>query len=490
MPAVKANDRDERLKQLLSQRIEAGVALGKEQYRDLIVEADTAYQVAHRSKMPEMRQAILAMTLDQFAKRLQMQGVPPSYIKEAAENIGNVDNPISMMFSMISLLVPNFAYMDAAAVQPMPTQKSPIFFQQLTANSTRNGVTQGDSLLGGTAWNTNNQFSSNRSKEVFTGDTTSTYDQSVTTTYKPLLLGKVRIVSTDGAIVLTDKATPGTLVAVRGTCTVTSCVITAATGVVSFTTSVSIGATPTIDYRYDMDAGGYDPAQVLYEWATKEIEAQPRRLRSLYGLENYYAAKQVLKGVDIDSLLETSMGGYINKEISCGVFDDMFDERAATPVQWNQRLPSGVSWAFHRLSLLETFVSASNALRLNVARWGGNVVVAGTTWMNWIETLGTDLWTPNKYPREPIGPYVAGTLGGRFTVIKNQQYGDTEAIMCGKADDTDASYVVGVFIALYNTDPIALDDLKVRRGLGTSIGQELIFDNSIIECQVIDQAYA
>ena len=484
MPA-KIQTNDDRVKNILSQRIEQGIALGEAKYPDLISESCVAYQTSHKASMPEMRKAILATTIDQFATRLRQQGVPTSYIKEAAENVGNVDNPIAMMFSMISLLVPNFAYMDACAVQPMPTQKAPIFFQQLTANTDRNGVTAGDKLLGGTTWNDNNQFSSNRHKKAISGASAYT----LTADYKPLIPGKIRLSNADGSVVLTDKAVPGTLAVVKGTATVSAQSIDVDAGTVDFSLTVTLNG-GVFDYRYDLDAGGYDPAQVLYEWATKEISAEPRRLRSLYSLENYYAAKQVLKGVDIDSLLETSIGGYINKEISCGVFDDMFDERSATPVEWNKKLPSGVSWAFHRLSLLETFVTASNALRKNIARGGGNIIVAVSTWMNYIETLGNDLWAPNKYPREPIGPYVAGTLNNKFTVIKNQQYDDDEAILTYKADDTDASYVVGVFIALYNTDPIALDDLKVRRGLGTSIGQELIFEDSIIQCTVVDESYS
>jgi hypothetical protein len=160
------------------------------------------------------------------------------------------------------------------------------------------------------------------------------------------------------------------------------------------------------------------------------------------------------------------------------VFENMNAASSAT-YTWASTLPSGVSWAFHRLSLLLPIVQAKNAIRQNTARHGGNVMVCGTSLINYIETLGSDLWTPKKFDREPIGPYVAGTLAG-IKIIKNQDFAANNNIMCFKADDTDASYTVGVFIGLYATDPLAMDDLHVIQGLGTKIGEAQVFANSIV----------
>ena len=466
---------NDKVKAILSQRLDQGLTLGDTRYKDLITESSIAFEKVHRAKMPEMRKAILAYSLEQFSSRLKQSGIPAQYIKEAAENVGDVENPISLMYSLISLLVPNFAYMDVAGVQPMPTEESPIFFQQLTANTTRNGVTQGTKLLGGTNWSENNLYTSNRAKEVLVG---SGSPWTLTCAQKPLLPGTIKV--TAGSIVIKDNSSGGFTV-ISGTATLGAATVDYTTGAISIATSVGDLTGGIASYRFDLDA--YDPVQVLYEWATKPIKAYPRRLRSIYTLENYYAAKQVLKGVDIDAALATSVAGYLNKEISCGVFDNMYDE-ASSLQTWNKKLPAGVSWAFHRLSLLDTFVRTSNQIRKDIARGSGNIVVLGTEWMNYIETLGDDLWKPAKFSREPIGPYVAGTLAEKFTVVKNQQFADNDGFMAYKADDTDASYMVGVFIGLYNTDPIALDDLKVRRGLGTSIGEELLFDKSIVELNV------
>jgi hypothetical protein len=465
---------NDKVKELLASRLDQGLTMGETKYKDIITSSSIAYEKARHTKMPEMRKAILAQTLDQFTMRLKQSGIPQGFIKEAVENVGDVDNPISLMYAMISLLVPSFAYMDVAGVQPMPTEESPIFFQQLTANTTRNGVSQGTPLLGGTNWENNNLYTSNRHKQVLVGSGT---PWTLTAAHLPLLPGKIKVSNADKSIVLRDNGQGGFTV-VKGTVTLGAATVNYTSGAISIATSVGSLTGCMVDYRYDLNA--HDPVQVLYEWATKPMKSYPRRARSIYALDNYYAAKQVLKGFDIDGAMNSSIAGYINKEISCGIFDNMMDE-ANNIVNWNKTLPTGVSWALHRLSILETLVTASNTLRKSIARSGGDTLVLGSNWMNVIETLGDDLWKPNKYGREPIGPYTAGVLADKFTVVKNQQFGDNAGFMSYKADDTDASYMVGVFIGLYNTDPIALDDLKVRRGIGTHLGESLLFDNSIIE---------
>lgn len=422
--------------------------------------------------------------------------VTSGFIKSAptvSQNPGAVDTPVAMLFNLLSILVPNFAYMEAAAVQPMPSEQSPLYFPQLVANTTRNGVTAGDNLLTATTWNSNNQFTSNRYKAWV--PTYSVGSAAVTGTAPMLPILKSATVQSQGTapvqanfvVTLYKTGSPGTyytttddgngnILAVAGA--ITSGTINYTTGALSITLAANIasGDTISIDFRYDLDQ--QSPAQALFEFSSKLVTAFPRRIRSKYALDNFFAAKKVLDNYNLDEVLSSSMAGYINKEISGGVFDDMAAAATGT-YTWSSSLPSGVSWAFHRLSLLQPVVQASNAIRKNTARHAGNVWVVGTNWINQIETLGSDLWAPKSYEREPIGPYVAGTLAGKFKVIKNQDFSDSQSIMSFKADDTDASYAVGVFIGLYATDPIALDDLNVIQGMGTKIGQVQVFPNSI-----------
>jgi hypothetical protein len=397
-----------------------------------------------------------------------------------------------MLFNLMSVLIPNFAYMEVAGVQPMPTRTSPVFFPQITANDTRNGVAKGTSLLGSTYWTKKNEYTSNRMNEdtlTFTNGSTAVTGQA---SFLPLLAGKVELyltISSTDYYLIDDGA--GGFTQAAGAALPAA--ISAAS--VDYTTgevSVTLASTATVpgdegymDYRYDLN--NYDPAQALFEWSSLPLVAEPRRLRSKYSLGNFYEAKKVLDGYDIDQIMSQTVAGYINKEISCGVFDNMLDQADAT-YTWDEKLPSGVSWAWHRLELIKVLVEASNAIRGNIARSSGNVIVADTTMMNTIETFDGDVWNPARTGGdEPIGPYVAGELqGGRFKVVKNQDYTAGSSMMAYKKDETDSSYAVGVFIGLYSTEPIALDDLKVIQGMGTQIAEKKIFDNSIVEISIVD----
>jgi hypothetical protein len=257
----------------------------------------------------------------------------------------------------------------------------------------------------------------------------------------------------------------------------------AGTVAMTLAANVAAGDTFSIAHRYEL-TDAMKPAQAVIGWETKRIRAEPYRIRTKFNLDDFFQVKQVLSGYDIDKVLNTSVAGYINKEISGGVFNDLLF-RTDADYSWDSANPTGVAWALHRLSLVQTFVRGGNGIRKNVARSGGNWVVAGTEWMNFIETLGDDLWKSEAPSEEPIGPYVAGTLAGKFKVIKNQDYPDAQAVMGYKKDDVDASVLGGVFIGLYSTNPIAMDDLTTIQGMGTQFGWAKVFDNSLVSLSML-----
>ena len=154
---------------------------------------------------------------------------------------------------------------------------------------------------------------------------------------------------------------------------------------------------------------------------------------------------------------------------------------------WSSILPTGVSQIEHNLSILQALIESSNEIRKNIARSGANYVVAGTKLMNIIESLGgnfynsKDVFKANSYSAEPIGPYVAGELLGRFKILKNQDFDEDVAMLGYKRDDVDASYGAGVFIGLYSTAPLAKDDLTVVSGCGTKMGSRRFYDNSLMK---------
>jgi hypothetical protein len=371
-------------------------------------------------------------------------------------------------------------------LQPIPTKESPIFYPQIIANESRNNVAQGSVLLGSTNWNESNDFTTNHVSGTATL-TTGTKTIAYTAPEGNIIPGSVAIQINIGmastAYVFDDGE--GKLIAVAGFTGDPAGNVDYSTGVVAGTllNNATAADSARISYRYEFGTST-KPAQAVLGWSTKKVRAEPYRIRTVFSLDDFFQVKQVLAGYDIDKVLSTSVAGYINKEISGGVFNDLLLRTDADYV-WDSSNPTGVAWALHRLSLVQTFVSGANGIRKNMARSAGNVAVAGTDWMNFIETLGDDLWKPQGVSEEPIGPYVAGTLAGRIKVIKNQDYPDKTAVMVYKRDDVDASVVGGVFIGLYTTNPINMDDLTTIQGMGTQFGWTKAFDNSIVSLTMV-----
>ncbi len=465
---------------------EAFSAINKETpifHGDLISRATSAYEKSRRTPMSPCMKAILQKTLLENTRNLTQQGKDMRSIQSAAEDPTSAENPISMLFNLISILVPNYAFNEAVGVQPMPSDPSPIFYPQLVANEDRNNIKSGDVLLGSTNWNQNLNFTHSKIKEDLTIITTGT-TTAFTASTANMKAGSVRfsislkgvgdfIVSDDGEGKI--PAYPGYL---------DSGTIDYSTGVVSlvFLANPAADSTGSVTYRYTATAGT-KPAQARFEWGTKQVTSERYQIRSSYSLENFYAARQVLADYDIDEAMATSIAGYINAEISENIFDEMASQTDAI-YTWDSALSSGVSWATHRLSILQTLVSASNGIRSTVRRSGGNVITADSKLINEIETLGKDIWEPEKYAAEPIGPYLAGKLAGKYKVIKNQNYDEGASVMTFKRSDSDASFISGVFIGLFSTNPLVLDDLTSVSGMGARIGYVKVFENSAVKIQV------
>ncbi len=455
-------------------------------HNNLIAQSRDAYAKRWGKKMSTEQEAVLKNSLQQVTNKLLQKNVSKETIKSAISDISKVDNPLAMLYNLYSILIPNFAYTEVCGVQPLPTKESPIFYPQITANENRNGITKGTALLGSTNWAKENTYTTNK----LTADATvSGTDVTFTAPEGSMLPNTVEITVSGAANAFTLDDGKGNISPVLNV--ITSGTVDYETGEVNITLDAAASdATVSIKYRYDWgatpDGTGQKPAQIVLEWKTKTITANPYRLRSTYSLDDFYAAKQVLNGYDIDQVLATSLGGLINKEISCNIFDEMI-ARAEGTATWNSILPTGVSQIEHDMSVLQSLIEASNEIRKNIARSGANYVVAGTKLMNIIESLSAnfynskDIWSANSYSAEPIGPYVAGTLFNRFKILKNQDFAEDISLMGYKRDDMDASYLTGSFISLYATNPLAKDDLTVVQGMGTQMGGTRAFENSMMK---------
>jgi hypothetical protein len=471
-----------------------------EMFGTLLSQATNAYERRWHEKMPIAKQQMLMQAFQYFGEHPPVPGASREMILSAAQDVHKVDNPLAFMMAMMSIIIPNFAYTEVVGIQNMPTKESSIFVPQISATQDRNGFVAGQSLLGATNWAVADNYTTNQLQVAATTATSTTLALAPAAINAGIVPGSV-IVTGNGYTVgpittpisFQDNAKggflpdpylqSGTINYATGEIQITLQGLTGGTGGTVFLTLDPdiIAGQHTIDGPNTPPYGRQSPSQVTLEWNTVPCVAVPYRVRSAYSLENYYAAKQVLAGYDIDQVMATSLAGLINKEISHQVFTKMLNESDAL-YSWDSTPPTGVSWAIHRLSMLALMVSAKNGIRQNIQRSGGNVAVVGTGLINQIETLDNTIYTPQKYSAEPIGPYVHGTFSNGIKVIKHQAAGwESRGVMGYKSNDTDASMMGGSYIALYSTPALVLDTGAAVQGMGCQAGFVKVFQNSIVE---------
>ena len=131
-------------------------------HNNLIAQSRDAYAKKWGTPMSKTKEAILKNSITQTNILLKKRGITSEAIKSAAADISDVENPIAMLYNLMSILIPNFCYQEVCAVQPLPTKDSPIFYPQITANESRNNITKGTALLGATNWCTESNYSTNK----------------------------------------------------------------------------------------------------------------------------------------------------------------------------------------------------------------------------------------------------------------------------------------------------------------------------------------
>jgi len=494
MPLIPQNGlkKEKEIKAAIDQQLQSNLQLANGAWKERIQESEAGYRAKFKKGLSDTQKATLASSYEQAKIILQAKGQSLESIQSAAENPGDVSNPVSFLFGLMSVLIPMFPYNEAAGVQTMSSKQSPVYFLNMVASDTRNGIASGTNLMGATYWENNNNYSSNLASAAATITATvgpftmnlispqinmvnnQYVTPGVSTPNSPFLPGQVTIQY--NSYQLTDNGQGGFPAAPW----LASASVNYTTGVVIVTLAAAASLDDVLQVVGFWDLDQVTPAGITFQWDTLTMYAQPRRVRASYKLDDYYAAKKMLQDYDIDAIMSSGLAGFLNKEISGGVFNNMMG-LPQDVVSWSLTLPSGVSWAFQRLSILQPIVQMSNTIRANIQRGAGNVLVGSTDLFNIIETFGSDLWEPVSYEAEPVGPYVAGTLAKKFKMIKNQDYRHDQSIMVYKRNEFEASYIVGSFIPLYSPDPLTTDDLIARRGYGTSLGQTELLANSTVQ---------
>ena len=228
-------------------------------------------------------------------------------------------------------------------------------------------------------------------------------------------------------------------------------------------------ATATID---NMEANANIP-QLDVILTSTPVTARMYKLRARWSLE----AEQDLKayhGLSAEDEIVQYQANEINRELCYRVIRTLRQRASAGAVTWSQTPAAGVPWKWHKEELYDKFVELSELIFESTQRWGATWAVCGVNVVRIIETLDRFVPAGAQQGKESAGIQYVGTLG-EYEIFKDPTINRNEWIMGYKGEGLlYTGFIHAVYIGLYTTPTVTLDDFISRKGMATRAAQKPI----------------
>jgi len=366
------------------------------------------------------------------------------------------------VYPLIRAVYANIITGELFSVQPLTGPTGLVFYWDIIYGSTKGNVTAGSKMydaLAGPMTNETDYISEKINSEVLANGDGSANRFTGNLSWIPVRAGSVII--TDGTETFTDNGNGNLTGSAGGSGTIDY--VTGAYDI-TFNEAPPSGATVVADYSYNMEQSDQVP-EVEFLLTSSPVVAQPFRLRSRWSQDAEFDLKAV-HGI----VAETEIVGFLGNEIQKEIYNKMIRQaRAIAPggyVEWDHTPPLAVPEVLHRQTLALKVVHASNEIFRRTQRFGADWIVCGVDFAAYIEALPDGFFTRTPVAPGTAGVHKIGTLRSGQVVYKDPAYPSNEALLGHKGTSLlDAGIIQAVYIGLYTTDTIRLDDFRVRKGL-------------------------
>lgn len=239
------------------------------------------------------------------------------------------------------------------------------------------------------------------------------------------------------------------------------------TGVITGISGSDLEAT----YQHDLYAAPIRVPRIKTVVTDITVTARPRKLATAFSLDAAYDL-QMTQNVDLQSIIAGAATDEIRSEIDGEILNDLANSGTTMSVSFNQPVPFGISKFEHYESFYQTIVEAANKIYAKTRRITGNFVIAGENAANILETHSKFKAAASL---NEAGPHVAGTLNGKFLVVKNP-YFDADQFVVGYNADVpwDGGYVYAPYMAITSTQFILGENFLGTQGYATSYAKKLL----------------
>ena len=232
-----------------------------------------------------------------------------------------------------------------------------------------------------------------------------------------------------------------------------------------------VGSNLEADYKHDMYAAPIRVPRIKTIVTDITVTARPRKLATAFSLDAAYDL-QMTQNVDLQSIIAGAATDEIRSEIDGEILNDLANSGTTMTVSFNMPVPFGISRADHYESFYQTVVEGANKIYAKTRRITGNYLIVGENAANILETHSKFKAAASL---NEAGPHVAGTLNGKFLVVKNPYFGADDFVI-GYNGDTpwDGGYVYAPYMAITSTQFIMGENFLGTQGYATSYAKKLL----------------
>jgi len=402
-------------------------------------------------------------------------------MSEATEQ-GDIDF-INYGFDIITAVIPNLIATEICSVQPTDRRSAELFFMEFLYASNKGRVQAGQKMFGAhkagndpdelaneEIWYTS-EWVKGESLAVSSG---TTVNFAATLAYFEVRVSTITITalkeSDSSVMTITDDGS-GALVGDIGSGTNTIDYVNGDFDV-DFVAAVKDGTKPAIDYKWNLESNPSMIPEVDLRITSDAVQADIRAVRGFYNLMSSYDLSRAW-GRSMDTELEAAMAAEIRKEIDGQILEEMRLARPTYDTSFTSASTDYVAQVEHDRGLLNAMVESANNIYQRTRRGSGNVMIVGTNVANIMEALGTNYFKPAEGTQ--VGPYFAGTFGGKFRVYKNPYYGVNEWVTTYRGETfIDAAYIYAPYMPYFTTKLGIREDLVGRKAAATSGAHKLV----------------
>ena len=413
------------------------------------------------------RKVSLAIMLDNVSRHFDANA--PKVLTESGTQVVDIAKKNEYL-NLVAAVMPTLVAEDVVSVQPLKQKAGVVYYMKHVYDSNRGQIAQGDNIsnfvqVGPDADKIPNAF--NYSAETIEGEqvvqdgTTGNF----TLAWLPVVPGSVNFVDNaqkaykdDGAGKIMQDAT------VAGT-------IDYATGLVSFTSKVTLAEGELVNYAQDLFVAPVNAPAIKTIIADVTITARPRKLKTGFSMDAAYdlAATQ---NIDLQTILQATATDEIRSEIDGEILNDLGNSGTQMSVSFNLPTPFGINKHDHYESFYQVLVAGANKVYQKTRRVTPNIVIVGELAANVIETMDKFVAAPSL---NTAGPHIMGTLNKRFMIVKNPYYAANKFTIVYRGDVTlDTGYVYAPYMPITATQFLLGSDFFGHQGYATSYGKKLV----------------